>query len=95
MHIVWFKSYLRIEDHEALTQAAKAGYILPLHILEPELWHQPDMSYRHYIFLQKCMGELDQALSNMGQKLVTKVDNTVDVLENICKHHSVAALWSH
>ena len=51
MHIVWFKRDLRIEDHKAFVQAAKHGPILPLYILEPELWQQPDMSHRHYMFL--------------------------------------------
>ena len=57
MHIVWFKRDLRIEDHEALAQAAKHGPILPLYILEPELWQQPDMSHRHYMFLQDCLSK--------------------------------------
>ena len=48
MHIVWFKRDLRIEDHEALAACAKAVSVLPLYILEPELWHQLDMSHRHY-----------------------------------------------
>ena len=30
MHVVWFKRDLRIEDNEALGQAAKRGTILPL-----------------------------------------------------------------
>ena len=44
MHIVWFKRDLRLADHEALAQAAKLGPVLPLYILEPELWRQADMS---------------------------------------------------
>ena len=59
MHIVWFKRDVRIYDHEALTQAAKHGPVLPIYILEPDLWHQPDMSYRHYLFLQDCLSELE------------------------------------
>ena len=51
MNIIWFKRDLRIEDHEALAQGAKCGLILPLYILEPELWQQPDMIYRHYVFI--------------------------------------------
>ena len=58
MHIVCFKRDLRKEDHEALNQAAKNGDVLPLFILEPDLWHQPDMRYRHYIFLQDSLSEL-------------------------------------
>ena len=95
MHIVWFKRDLRIDDHEALAQAAKKGPVLPLYILEPELWHQPDMSHRHYVFLQGCLGELDTALGHIGQKLILKVGNTLDVLEDLCKRYPIEGLWSH
>lgn len=95
MNIIWFKRDLRIEDHEALAQAAKHGPVLPLYIFEPELWHQPDMSYRHYIFLQDCLSELSQALEKLGQKLIIKVGNAVDVLEDIRKCHPIESLWSH
>ena len=95
MHIVWFKRDLRIEDHEALAQAAKHGSVVPVYILEPELWHQPDMSYRHYIFLQDCLSELNKALEKLGQKLIIKVGNAVDVLEDLHTRHSIDVLWSH
>lgn len=95
MHIVWFKRDLRIYDHEALTQAAKHGPVLPLYILEPDLWHQPDMSYRHYLFLQDCLSELSQALGELGQKLIIKVGNAVDVLEELHECHSIESLWYH
>lgn len=95
MHIVWFKRDLRIEDNEALVQAAKHGPVLPLYILEPELWQQPDMSSRHYIFLQDCLFELSQDLEKLGQKLIIKVGNAVDVLEEIRKLHPIESLWSH
>ena len=96
MNIVWFKKDLRIEDNEALVQASRQGIsIMPLYILEPELWHQPDMSHRHYIFLQDCIVELNQSLSMLGQRLIIKVGNAVDILNDIHQKHCVRALWSH
>lgn len=50
MNIVWFKRDLRINDHAALIEASRRGPVVPLYILEPELWQQPDMSRRQYIF---------------------------------------------
>lgn len=94
MNIVWFKRDLRIEDHEALAQA-KNGPVLPLYILEPELWHQPDMSYRHYVFLQDCLCQLDQAIAKLGQKLIIKVGGAVNVLEDLYKRHPIESIWSH
>nr|WP_084625853.1 deoxyribodipyrimidine photo-lyase [Loktanella sp. S4079] len=47
MQIVWFKRDLRVTDHKALAMAAEAGPVLPLYIVEPELWRQPDASLGH------------------------------------------------
>ena len=95
MNIVWFKRDLRIEDHEALTQAAKHRLVLLLYILEPDLWSQDDMSYRHYFFLRDCLADLSHDLERLSQKLIIKVGNAVDVLEELHKCHSIEGLWSH
>ena len=95
MHIVWFKRDLRIQDHEALAQAAKHGFMLPLYILEPELWQQPNMSHWHCMFLQDCLSELSQALEKLGQKLIIKAGNAVDMLEELHESHSIDGLWFH
>ncbi|MEX2333379.1 MAG: deoxyribodipyrimidine photo-lyase, partial [Pseudohongiella sp.] len=95
MNVVWFKRDLRIEDNVALTEAAENGAVLPLYILEPALWQQPDMSYRHYAFLQACLRELDQTLKVRGQRLIIKVGNAVHVLDDLKKRHSTQMLWSH
>ena len=49
--ICWFKRDLRIADHPALTRAAELGPVIPLYIVEPELWAQADAADRHYAFL--------------------------------------------
>ena len=36
-------------------QAAKAGPVLPLYIVEPALWQEPDMSARHWAFITECL----------------------------------------
>ena len=55
MNVVWFKRDLRINDHAPLMMAVKNGKIITLYILEPELWQQPDLSFRHYKFLSECL----------------------------------------
>jgi deoxyribodipyrimidine photo-lyase len=95
MHIVWFKRDLRIQDHSALTLAAEQGAVLPLYIVEPELWQQPDASQRHYRFLKSCLVELDEELARLGQRLIVKLGDAVAVLTEIEQRYSIAALWSH
>ena len=70
LEIVWYKRDLRVEDHAPLARAAASGAVIPLYILEPELWRQPDMSRRHYEFLGECLSELDADLVALGQPLV-------------------------
>ena len=95
MQIVWFKRDLRIEDHAPLAAAAADGRVLPLFILEPDLWRQPDLSGRHYDFLGECLAGLDNDLSALGQPLVLRVGDAVDILSELCAEHSVTTIRVH
>jgi deoxyribodipyrimidine photo-lyase len=95
MQIVWFKRDLRIQDHAALTNASKLGPFIPLYIIEPELWAQPDMSHRHYAFLLECLNELNQTLQSLGQPLIIKVGDAPTILNDIIDQLNVHTLWSH
>jgi deoxyribodipyrimidine photo-lyase len=90
--IVWFKRDLRIEDNESLSTACKHGEVIPLYILEPELWNQPDMGMRHYEFLKECLHSLNESLSN---RLIIKVGGAVETLDRISKEYKVTDIYSH
>ncbi len=76
VQIVWFKRDLRVADHEPLARAALAiddlGPVLPLYVIEPELWQQPDSSGRQFAFVRESLTELRQALAGLGQPLVIR-----------------------
>lgn len=93
--IVWFKRDLRIIDHEALSRASLHGPVLPLYILEPDLWQQPDMSYRHYLFLCQSLHSLSEDLAKLGQKLIIKTGRAIDIFEDLRNRYPVGAVWSH
>ena len=97
VHIVWFKRDLRAHDHAALAAAAAAerGTVLPLFIVEPELWRQPDYAGRHWAFAAECLIELRAQLSALGQPLVVRVGEAVPVLGGIAKELPIEAVWSH
>ena len=95
MQIVWFKRDLRIEDHAPLAAAAADGRVLPLFILEPDLWRQPDLSGRHYDFLGECLAGLDNDLAALGQPRVLRGGDAVDVLSELCAEHKVATIRVH
>ena len=83
MIIVWFKRDLRVEDHTALLLASKRGPILPLYIIEPKLWKQPDLSHRHYEFLMESLSDLKNDLGAFGQTLTLKVGDALEVFSAI------------
>ena len=96
VQVVWFKRDLRIEDHAALAEAARTGDpLLPLYIVEPGLWAQPDSAQRHWDFIRECLVELQEALGKLGAPLVIRTGTAVDVLADLHAEHSIAGLWSH
>ena len=95
MEIVWFKRDLRITDHAPLVEALECGAVCPLYIIEPSMWSRPDASRRHYEFLLESLVELDAELSDLGQGLVIRVGNAVEVLAALKGETGFTRLWSH
>lgn len=95
LHIVWFKRDLRACDHDPLAEAAAHGPVLPLYIVEPGLWQEPDAAGRHWAFIRESLVELRGTLATMGQPLVVRRGAAVAVLEALRQGHAIAALWSH
>ncbi len=96
MHqVVWFKRDLRVTAHRPLARAAEQGPVIPLYIVEPGLWQQPDVSARHWRVLKPCLIDLDRALADRGHPLVLRVGEAVPVLAALRQTLGPFALWSH
>jgi deoxyribodipyrimidine photo-lyase len=96
LEIVWFKRDLRIHDHAPLAAAAASGRpVLPLFILEPELWAQPEFSGRHFAFLRESLADLDSGLTRLGARLVLRVGDAVEVLASLHRAHGIATIRAH
>jgi len=89
--VVWFKRDLRVEDHRPLVEAAKRGQVLPLYIVEPEWLESPDFDVSHWSFVRASLVELDERLRELGQGLVVRMGEAVEVLRQL----PVAHLWAH
>ncbi len=89
---LWFKRDLRVMDHPAFAHAAALGPVLPLYIVEPDLWAEPDMSGRQFAFLRESVADLNAAL---GGALVLRVGAAVDILEDLRLRHGITHLVSH
>ena len=95
INIVWFKRDLRITDHAPLFEAGQMGSLIPLYIVEPELWRQPDSSRRHWHFIHNSLEELRSSLALVGATLIIRIGIAVDVLQQLSNELGSFTLWSH
>ncbi|MEM6636799.1 MAG: deoxyribodipyrimidine photo-lyase [Pseudomonadota bacterium] len=95
VQLVWFKRDLRVQDHRVLARAAKEGDVLPIYVVEPDLWKQSDMSGRQWAFVRECLVDLRDQLGALGQPLVVRRGDVTDVFDELNRAFGVAALWSH
>ncbi|MFN4202089.1 MAG: FAD-binding domain-containing protein [Tabrizicola sp.] len=93
--LVWLKRDLRLHDHPALSLAAGLGQVLPLYIVEPELWAQADASARQWEFLAESLADLRAAMAEAGAPLVVRTGDAVEVLKGLCRRHRIARILSH
>ncbi|MEM1094414.1 MAG: deoxyribodipyrimidine photo-lyase [Bacteroidota bacterium] len=94
LQVVWFKRDLRIRDHRPLYEAAQRGPVLPLYIVEPSVITADDFSGRHWVFIEQSLRELRQRLADLGQPLVVRQGEVVEVLERL-RHAKAFTLWAH
>ncbi len=95
IQIVWFKRDLRISDHEPLLEASKAGAVLPLYIIEPSLIHAPDFDAAHSVFIRQSLVGLRENLAKLGQPLIVRVGEAVEVFEDLRAQGCIAGIWAH
>ena len=93
--LVWFKRDLRIADHEPLFEAARQGAVLPLYILEPDYWQQPDTSLRQWQFTKDAVQLLHQQLAALGQPLLVRRGPATRVLRELMREFPVGQIVSH
>ncbi|MCT4611304.1 MAG: deoxyribodipyrimidine photo-lyase [Pelagimonas sp.] len=95
-HIVWFKRDLRVHDHLPLFQAVQSGApVIPLYIVEPELWQQPFASSRHWQFIHDCLSDLNASLNRLGQPLIIRIGNACNVLVALADQTGAQTIWAH
>ena len=95
MQVLWFKRDLRVTDHAALSAAAVNGPLIPLYVIEPDLWAQPDMSARQYQFMCDSVAYLSSLLESIGQRLIVQVGEVHDVFLSLHQQYKLNCVWSH
>ena len=95
IQVVWFKRDLRTTDHRPLAEAASAGPVLPLFVVEPEYWRLPDVSERHWVAQRGALEELSARLSGLGAPLIVRVGAVVEVLARIHAAVGISRVLAH
>ena len=97
MDIMLFKKDLRVQDNIALFNAiANANSnLLCLYIIEPNLYKQDDISYRHYQFLLECLESLNKQLKDINLGLCIKVGEYNDVFTDLINKYDIKNIYSY
>lgn len=93
--LLWYRRDLRVVDHPALALAAAQGFVMPVYIVEPDYWQLPDTSARQWQFLAETLGDLRTALAALGQPLIIRMGQAVQVLETLRRAHGTTRMVSH
>ncbi len=95
MNVVWFKRDLRTIDHAPLYEAARTGLLLGLYAYEPEVVGQSDYSALHHGFINECLAELRDRMTELGAVLLIRKGSVLDVLDTLHAEYGDIHLYSH
>ena len=96
IELVWFKRDLRIHDHRPLLEASLRGApVLPLYIIEPSVQQAPDFHPCHWTFIEASLRELSANLQALGQPLVIRTGEAVEVFQHLHQQLKIRCIWAH
>ena len=82
--IHWFRRDLRINDNPAFNEACKSGEVLPIVLIDPNLW--PTWGAPKQAYLIDSLSKLNESLNG---NLVIKHGSAVDVIPTIAKQFEI------
>ncbi len=95
INILWFKKDLRIFDNEALCEAIKDNDILPIYIIELDIWSQNTHSYRQWQFCKESLIDLRNELAEIGQPLILSTGKVINIFDEISSKFKIKGIYSH
>jgi len=90
MNIMWFRQDLRIKDNPALVEAAMAGELLPIYILDDNNANNAKIGAASRVWLHHALADLNQSLQ--GHLNVFKGDAHT-ILQQICNDNTINAIY--
>ena len=94
--IVWLKRDLRLQDHQALSEAVlNHKAVLLLYVAEDSLIKENHFSSRHLNFIKESLTDMNKKLRSFNSEVMAVEGEVIPVLEQLKKHFEVQALYSH
>ncbi|MCB2179716.1 DNA photolyase family protein [bacterium] len=93
--IWWLRRDLRLHDNSALQAALKSSSnILPVFILDPNLWQGKFFSPQRADFLLSNLQTLDQQLQKIGSHLVIRRGRPLEQLRNLIREFNAQTIFA-
>ncbi|MEM6795622.1 MAG: deoxyribodipyrimidine photo-lyase/cryptochrome family protein [Acidobacteriota bacterium] len=93
--VLWLKRDLRLDDHEPLLEAARAGETVALYVYEPIVYGAAEHDACHLGFINQCLTELREELRERGGELLVRHGPLPEVLDRLFEELPFDALRSH
>ena len=69
--------------------------ILPIYIVEKELWRQKTYSDRQWQFCKESLIDLRNSLENIGQPLIIRTGKVIEIFDEISNKFNLKGIYSH
>ena len=94
--VVWFKRDLRVVDHGPLYAAVQSRQpVIPLYVVEPEYWQQPDTSRRQWQFVAESLESLRKQLKRLGSDLLIAHGEVIRTLDDLKQQYGITQVFCH
>lgn len=91
--IVWFRRDLRVDDHAALTHAARIGTpIVPVFIFDTDVIERIPSDGAVFDFQAECLDDLSVAIARLGGTLILRKGRSADVHRELIREFEPSVL---
>lgn len=66
-----------------MSEAARAGEVLPVYVVDPSQWKDTPLSARHFQFVVESLNELSKGIEGKGGKLFLAIGEIEPVLAKL------------